>query len=123
DVLAEVMLEPHGADVDLGAEEVAVGETVEILSFHRGGRGEQPRQPVVRRVEFLQMEIVDEQTRVRAQTEGERRSDPDAAVLAGISVGYSVEVAHQVEPEGRTVEAFDRLIDIGGEAIGAVGAE
>jgi len=123
DILVEVMLEADRADVHLGAEEVVVGKPVEVLPLDWGWCSEQPGQAVIRYVVLLQVEEVDVEPCVGAQAEGERRSDAETAILAGVAFGYAVEVAHQVQSERRAVQALDRLVDISGEPIGAVGSD
>ena len=40
-----------------------------------------------------------------------------------VATGLIGLVGHQVEPEGGAIQAFDRLVDVGGQAEQAVGAQ
>ena len=118
------MLDLDGTDIDVGPEEITVGEPVVVLPEHRRGSIEQPGNAIVRDVVGGLMKIAEAESRTRSQPERERRGDTEPPILGNIAAGQISRVSHEVEPEGSAgAKRWQGPIDIKGHTPGKVRTE
>ena len=109
EVRAEIVLDPDGADVDVG-DRVVGRQAVEIMPIDRGRRATHERDARVRHIVFGQMEITQDHGRRCAKTEAEFGRHAPMPVLDVVAIGHPRGFAHRIQSKsGRRV---DRLIDI-----------
>src|SRR6185437_6473511 len=85
---------------------------------------EEPRQAVVRRVTFGEVEVADRQPRRLVHAEGDRRRDAVTAILRVGAAGNATFGSHRIQPEGwATRDIILGHIDIGRDAACGIGAE
>ena len=84
----------------------------------------EPGEAVVRGVIAVEMEVTDGGTGFRVETEGDGRSDGEAADLRLVASGDAGFKRHDIDADGSTGgEIGEGLVEVGGEATGFIGAE
>jgi hypothetical protein len=123
DVVVEIVLDLGGDDIDVGAKEVAAGVAVEVIVRDRGRGAVEPGYAVIGGVVGLDVVVIQGRSCIGAEAEGDLRREAEAAVFGAVTAGDTIQVAHDVQPDRGTRYAIDRPVDVGGDTLGAVGAE
>ena len=95
DVIAEIMLDARGRDIDLVASAVVIGQPVVVVAIDGRRRPVDEGNAIVREVVFFLVKVGQGQARGRVQTQAQRWGDAVAAIDDQVAVHDAGTLVHQ----------------------------